>query len=192
MKRLFIILLVLFMSVCAFAKEGLALFAVQNAFQVETISIRNSATITLDAPSIGYYMSANIFEDGESKGFGISNVFSLYLVTDEVYLNDKILVGPSLKLDTKFPAAILSGVIIQPEFEKTSNDNSSFHFLIGMGMDFQLGTEKGGFSFGSALSIGLYPIMLASTTINGKTSSIDIERYGRVSIGISFGVCAAN
>lgn len=192
MKKLIILLSVLFLSARLFAYDTFALFAVQNAFQTESVVLKGDVSQVLFSPSLGYYMSGNLFEKGEKTGFGISNVFSIYQTATEVYINDKVLLGPALSASDNIPVILLPGVILQPEHEWINNNTTSFHFLIGMGFDLQVGSKMRGSGFGAALSVGLYPIMLANTTINGKTNSIDIKKYGRVSIGLSFGAFISN
>ena len=104
------------------------------------------------------------------------------------YIGDRILIGPSIRLTGEsIPIALTSGLIFQPEYELIFDNSSSSHVLLGIGFDFQLGTNMEGFGFGTALSIGLYPIAFINIYNNHKTTKLNIEKYGRLSIGLSFG-----
>ena len=191
MKKIFLFLTICLLSVRLFAYDVFSVFALQDAYHTEYAAVEDSISTVLFAPSLGYYMSLNAFENESQTGFGISNTASI-CQTREFIFYDRILIGSSLRPPASFPIAFLSGIALQPEFEKASSSVSSFHFLIGFGFDFQLGTKKQGFGFGSALNVSLYPIMLANTTVNGETKEIKLEKYGRVCIGISFGVSSSN
>ena len=175
-----------------FAYDIISVFALQDAYHTEYVAVEDGISTVLFAPALGYYMSLNAFNSESQTGFGISNTASICQTRDEFIFYDRIVIGSSLRPPADFPIALLSGIALQPEYEDVSSTVSSFHFLIGFGFDLQLGTKKQGFGFGSALNVSLYPIMFANTTVNGETTKIEIEKYGRVCVGLSFGVSSAN
>ena len=103
------------MSVCAFAKDGCFQFGLQDSFQVESAKLEDKPIVNTIAQTFGAYLSFGICEEDENIGFGVSNTFSVGRVLNEVYINNRLLLGPSLM---PFSEGLLynfiPGIIIQP------------------------------------------------------------------------------
>ena len=97
MKKLIVLLSVLFLSARLFARDGIAILGLNSSFQGEVVTIKDTPSQVLFAPSLGLFFSGNYFEDDENLGFGFSVTYLDYQLSSEDYISGRLLLGPSIR-----------------------------------------------------------------------------------------------
>lgn len=194
MKKITVFLFLLFLSLSAYAYDAISVSGWKVQVDAEAIRVENSKFVKTLNYLEGAFVSFSKFDEGELAGFGISESF-LVGWTDSLMLNNRILVGSSLRTTTERPQfAAITGLAVGYELEAVLNSGRTNLFLIGFGTDIQLGFIKSSnmYGIGTALSITAYPFGFGNYSFQGDTKWIKIERYGRVEIGLTFGIAIAN
>lgn len=191
MKKLFILITFLFISTTVFANTVLMDFGWKGSVYTETMKLENSNFLQTFIHTEGPYISEDVFIGDSLVGFGGS--YSLGIGwTDSLLLANRLLFGPATRtsLDKNF-LAFLSGLAIGFDFEKIQVnfvERKTNMFLIGFGLDVQLKNGLKDYGLGTALTFTVYPIAFGNYNTGGNITTVKIERYGRVEIGLSIGL----